>query len=603
MSFSADTPTQPNTEEAVGLYWNNIQVTTLDGSKTLLNGISGRTRGRLTAVMGGSGAGKTTLLASLSCRVNQAKSTGEATLGGKPYTARQLKAVAGYVMQDDVLFGSLTVRQTLTYAAKLRMSPDTSAEAREARVKELIDELSLGEVQDKVIGEVGQDGAAISGGERKRVCVALELLSRPRVLFLDEPTSGLDSASSFSLVKILKGLAEAQKVTIVCTIHQPPARVFSMFDELVVLHRGSLLYHGPADEVMALYAEAGFELPLHTNPADHLLDVITGKTAEDSAQAAKNAEKLMETSARRGGPSSALDKLYPPSEKFSGDIEIPESKNRISWWKQFCTLFMRVLAISTRSKKMILAQVLQAAFIGMLVGLAFFQIGTGQVSVRKRNSLIFFAVINQGIFGALHVVTSFPLERAVVVRERQAGTYNVSAYFLAKISAESLILLLTPTTYSCVVYFISGLEADAGKFFTFLLFLNLEAMAATSLGILISAIARQVTPSLAILPLALEVSRLFGGFFLPPTKLPNYFVWLDALSYVKYTYVGLALNELHGQTYTCLDSDPKPCTLTGQQVIERNGFDFISIPGAGFAIVGLIIGFRLLAYLIIRYRK
>jgi ATP-binding cassette subfamily G (WHITE) protein 2 len=205
------------------------------------------------------------------------------------------------------------------------------------------------------------------------------------------------------------------------------------------------------------------------------------------------------------------------------------------------------------------------------------------------------------MFGSLQTITSFPNERLLTLRERANGFYNVSAYFLARSLAENITQILTPIFFSVTVYWLVGFQNLAGNFFIFLLFMILCTLAANSLALAISCIAKTTALSVTILPMALEISRLFGGFFLAPAVLPNYFSWLDALSYVKYTYVGVALNELQGLTIHCpAGATNCPAAAT---TIDTLGLDYITIGGCIGALFAYIVGLRIIAYFFIRYLK
>ncbi len=156
-----------------------------------------------------------------------------------------------------------------------------------------------------------------------------------------------------------------------------------------------------------------------------------------------------------------------------------------------------------------------------------------------------------------------------------------------------------------MVYFLIGFQQEAGKFFLFMLFMFLCSLAATSLALMVSAICKTTDMSVTVLPLALEVSRLFGGFFLAPSRLPKYFSWLDALSYVKYTFIGTALNELQGLTLTCTDADRAKfsCTEYGETFIKERGYDYINIGGCIGALLAYIIFCRFIAFLGVRFLK
>ncbi|CAM9242317.1 unnamed protein product [Phaeothamnion confervicola] len=222
--------------------------------------------------MGPSGSGKSTLLNALALRLDRGVTTeGEVRLNGRPYANSELKLMSGYVMQDDVLNGNLTVEETLTYTARLRCPQDTDAASRKLRVDRVISQMGLEKARHVIVGSPLKKG--ISGGERKRLCVAIELLTEPSLLFLDEPTSGLDSVTALSLCQSLQRLTD--RCTIICTIHQPQGKIFALFDNLMLLKSGDIAYQGPASEAVAFFEESGFPCPPFTNPADHLLDSIT----------------------------------------------------------------------------------------------------------------------------------------------------------------------------------------------------------------------------------------------------------------------------------------------------------------------------------------
>ena len=575
---------------ALELVWSNITVTTMDGSKTLLSEATGKIKSRFLAIMGPSGSGKTTLMNTLACRMSNAKMIGTQSIEGLAYTSTELKYLAGYVMQDDLLNANLTVFETLYYCAQLRLPSNLSAAEKNERIESVISQLGLQNCRDVIIGDALKKG--ISGGERKRVCVAMELLTRPRLLFLDEPTSGLDSVTAFSLTKTLAELSKSGQCTVICTLHQPQSKIFDLFDDIMLLKAGRVVFYGPTKDAIQFYSDAGFPVPPMTNPADHFLDVITPSHHDNNKD------------------DDALMGIYQPEQLDNESIERKRLEGysqldihrRASWLHQFAVLLRRTWINCSRDYGIILTLLLQNIIIAFLIGGVFFQIGNGQESVIRRSPALFFTVINQGMFAALSVINSFPSERLLVLRERAAGTYNVSAYFLAKNMVDAAIQLSGPIFFSIIVYFMVGFQLVASKFFIFTGFMILATLAATSFALVVSTFARTTSLSVTILPMVLEIFRLFGGFFLSPAKLPKYFSWIDALSYVKYVYVGISLNELQGLNLTCNLADPTKCS-TGQSKITELGLDYISISGCAGTLIAMIIFFRALAYLGVRHVK
>jgi ABC-type multidrug transport system ATPase subunit/ABC-type transport system involved in cytochrome c biogenesis permease component len=596
-----------SSEQALEVKWSDITINF--GDRKLLNKVSGSVHGKFLAIMGGSGSGKTTLLNYLARRMQRTmkKEEGVSQLNGAEYSRSTLKQVAGYVVQDDLLFGNLTVEETLMYSARLRLPPEVTEEERVARVEDAMQRLGLLHCRNTIIGDELKRG--VSGGERKRVCVAVELLRRPNVLMLDEPTSGLDSASALSLCLTLKELAESGSCTVICTIHQPQTKIFNLFDELIILNKGHVLYQGPADKVIEHYAEAGFPCPAYTNPADHILDVVTFVAGCDEKQILQNQRTLEDFMKKKAHRKSVCDRVVLTEsdiiEMESRETWKPPRPARAPWLRQLGVLSQRSMRDLIRSRTTIAAQFIQCIIMAVLLGTAFLDIGTDQKSMVKRVPVLFFCAINQGMFGALMVINSFPSERKIVLRERAAGSYYVSAYYLAKILSETILQIITPVIFSAIVYFLVGFQPDVVKFLIFTAFMVLCSLAATSVALFISAVCRTTTFAVSVLPMALELARLFGGFFLSPANLPKWFTWLDALSYAKYTYVGVALNELQGLTLSCTDAQRNAAGACpgGEDTIRSLGLDKLTIPICAIVLVGMVILFRIGAYLAIRHIK
>ncbi|PNX85781.1 ABC transporter G family member 22-like protein, partial [Trifolium pratense] len=212
----------------------------------------------------------------------------------------------GFVTQDDVLFPHLTVKETLTYAARLRLPKTFTKEQKEKRALDVIYELGLERCQDTMIG--GSFVRGISGGERKRVCIGNEIIINPSILFLDEPTSGLDSTTALKIVQMLQDIAEAGK-TVVTTIHQPSSRLFHKFDKLILLGKGSLLYFGKASEAMNYFQSIGCTPLISMNPAEFLLDLANGNINDVSVPSELEDKVLIgnaEVEKYNGKPSPAV---------------------------------------------------------------------------------------------------------------------------------------------------------------------------------------------------------------------------------------------------------------------------------------------------------
>jgi ABC-type multidrug transport system ATPase subunit/ABC-type multidrug transport system permease subunit len=583
----------------VDLSWRGLTAISRKNGATLISDVTGGVKGgRLLALMGPSGSGKTTFLNQLSQRSKDVVQLGTIAFGGVVLTRAQVASLSGYVLQDDILFEKLTVEEVLSYGARIKMHPAAKAADHARRVTKLLDLMDLTECRHVVVG--GPTTKGISGGQRKRLCVALELLSRPAVLFLDEPTTGLDSVTALSLVHTLRGLAHKEQVTIVATLHQPSRRMFDLFDDLLILDHGEVVYQGVAAELDAHFASLGFECAESMNPTEWALTVIADKEQRDKVVAANASQEVLLH--KMLGDEVLLDTLV--------DGVVPQGQTeRVSWWTLFRVLAERSFKLQCRDVFLIGVQLVQTVVMAVLVGTVFLLLPNIPSNATIKRSALFFCCVNQGAFGALLTINVFPAERLVIMRERLANWYGASAYVLAKASTELIFQSVYPLLFSCIVYFLMGMQATPGQFFIFLGFMELCMFTANSVALLISVLAGKIVLAAAALPLALEVARLFGGFYMPPISAPLYFSWLSAVSYINYVYQAVTTNEFTGLVFNCNVTGVNATTQlvngtcpTGDQVLTRLGIDYIPIFGCALVLLGLILVMRVCAFAVLKMR-
>ncbi|KAK9903697.1 hypothetical protein M0R45_001057 [Rubus argutus] len=488
-------------------------------ARCLLQGITGSVNpGEILALMGPSGGGKTTLLNVLSGRAKL--NGGTVTYNDQPYT-KSLKQRIGYVMQDDLLFPHLTVKETLTYAALLRLPINLTKTQKKERAMHVINELGLERCQDTIIG--GTFVRGVSGGERKRVCIGNEILLNPSILFLDEPTSGLDSTAAFRVLQMLHIIAEAGK-TVVTTIHQPSSRIFNKFDKLILLGRGSSLYFGKASEAMMHFSSIGCAPLIAMNPAEFLIDLANGNTNE----------KSLPTEFEDGGPSADdvheflveanQDRLAKMENKkllnsvmlhhgehlIQGKSHLKESK--ATWWEQFSVLFRRGLK-ERRHEYFSCMRVIQVISTAIIVGLLWWHSNASSPKqLHDQAGLLFFISVFWAFFPLFTAIFTFPQERAMLAKERAVEMYKLSSYFLARNTSDLPLDLLLPIVFLVIVYMMVGLKMTFAAFFQTTLTIFLSIVAAQGLGLSIGAAFIDLKKATTFGSVIVMTFMLSGGF-------------------------------------------------------------------------------------------
>ncbi|KAL7092326.1 hypothetical protein ACP275_12G159300 [Erythranthe tilingii] len=572
--------------------------------KEILNGINGSVDpGEVLALMGPSGSGKTTLLSLLGGRVNQPGHGGSVTYNDQPFS-KSLKSRIGFVTQDDVLFPHLTVKETLTYAARLRLPRRLTKDEKYQRAADVIYELGLENCQDTMIG--GSFVRGVSGGERKRVCIGNEILINPSLLFLDEPTSGLDSTTALRIVDTLHDIAEAGK-TVITTIHQPSSRLFLKFDKLILLGKGSLLYFGKASEAMVYFTSIGCSPFIAMNPAEFMLDLANGNVTDISVPSELEDRVLMGNSTaetKSGKPAPAVVHEYlveayetrvAENEKKRLRIPIPvddETKSQVcsakrewgaSWFEQYSILFWRGLK-ERRHDYFSWLRVTQVLATATILGLLWWQSGSNNPNeLQDQAGLLFFIAVFWGFFPVFTAIFTFPQERAMLSKERAADMYRLSAYFVARTTSDLPLDLILPVLFLVVVYFMAGLRMNVGSFFLTVLTVFLCIIAAQGLGLAIGATLMDLKKATTLASVTVMTFMLAGGFFVK--DVPVFISWLRYLSFNYHTYKLLLKVQYEHISHS----------INGVKIDD--GYTEVGVLAA------MVVGYRLLAYLSLRRMK
>ena len=560
---------------------------TVPASKRLIDHVSGTvTPGQLVAVLGRSGAGKTTLLNL--CAHRLVPSSGRVLYNGTPlHNLKALQHRITYVMQADVFNPTSTCVEMLQFAAALQLRGMTATQ-RSLRVKRTLSELGLLECADtRVSGLTGKGG--LSGGEAKRLSIAIGLLQDPPLLLLDEPTSGLDSHSALNVMRHLQTLVAAGR-TVVATIHQPSSQVFANFDQLVVIEAGKAVYWGPAKDLVPFMGTLGHEVPPHTNPADWILQLLATEAAEHDPSL--EGAPLVEHMVAAYRPADAQT----PSPGAGAEVNEAPLGYATSAIRQFGLLAQRNVRNFVRSPQASTIRLLQALFTALLCGLIYLRLDYSPAGVRSRLGAFFFLLTNQ-TFGPLYsVLNTFQTAKALLLREKQNGMYRLSAYVAAKVFVEMPETALFPLLIGPIVVYMCNLTATAEAVGVLMLTLFLQAAVAQGLGLAVSAIAPSVTAALALAPVFILPPLLFGGLFTDANAIPAYFQWLNTVSFFRLAYDTLLINEFRHAVFPPCPAGHGGCYPDPDALFRSLSIDPSMVWRNLGVLAGYAVGLRLLAY-------
>lgn len=568
----------------VTLQWRNITCTLSDKSRKLtrflLTNVSGEAKpGRLLAIMGPSGSGKTTLLNVLAGQLAASPRlhlTGQLYVNGSPFYMASPKIA--FVRQEDLFFSQLTVRETLSLAVELQLSKVLTPEDREKYVNDLIFRLGLVTCADSVVGDAKVRG--ISGGEKKRLSVACEMIASPSVIFADEPTTGLDAFQAEMVMETLRQLAQAGH-TVVCSIHQPRGSIYTKFDDLILLSEGAAVYAGPAqEEPLVYFAEQGFVCQEHVNPAEFFADLISidYSSSESEHLSRKRIDDMLEVFANKF---STMPDLKDGNLEFGMETDKVSIKSRrkavtrkVGWWKQFRLLLKRAWMQATRDGPTNKVRARMSVASALIFGSVFWRMGLSQTSIQDRMGLLQVAAINTAMAALTKTVSVFPKERAIVDRERTKGSYALGPYLFAKLLAEIPVGAAFPLVFGIILYPMARLHPSLLRFGTFSSIVTVESFAASAMGLTVGAMVPTTEAAMALGPSLMTVFIVFGGYYVNSENTPTVFRWIPRISLIRWAFQALCINEFKGLKFEQQQSFD---LQTGEQVLERLSFSRSSV--------------------------
>ncbi|XP_055816130.1 ABC transporter G family member 1-like [Solanum dulcamara] len=534
----------------VFLTWEDLWVTASslkDGNKSILKGLTGYARpGELLAIMGPSGCGKSTLLDTIAGRLGSStRQSGDILINGRKQTLAY--GTSAYVTQEDTLMATLTVKEAVYYSAELQL-PNSMPKSEKKQIADMtMKEMGLQDAMETRIG--GWSGKGISGGQKRRVSICLEILTRPKLLFLDEPTSGLDSAASYYVMKTIA--SQCQGRTIIASIHQPSAEVFSLFHSLCLLSSGRTVYFGPANAAIEFFALSGYHCPTLQNPSDHFLKTINSdfdQDIEEGPTRRKSTEEVI----------NILIKSYSGSDKYRAvrsqvaeickqEGEVLEKRSRANFATQSLVLTRRSFVNMSRDLGYYWMRLAVYIVIAVGLGTIYYDVGFSYSSIQARGSMLMF-VATFITFMAIGGFSSFVEELKVFQQEKLNGHYGSGSFVIANTLSALPYLVLVSFIPGAITYFLTGLQGGFEHFMCFAVVLFTCMMLVESLMMIVASIVPNFLMGLITGAGIQALMCLSGGFFRLTNDLPRVF-WKYPLHYVafhKYAYQGLFKNEFEG---------------------------------------------------------
>ncbi|KYN05399.1 PREDICTED: ATP-binding cassette sub-family G member 4 [Cyphomyrmex costatus] len=544
-----------NDKESIDIIFENITYTVSrpfrKEKKEILHGISGRLPSKqLIALMGPSGAGKSTLLDILS-GFRTTGVDGAIYVNGRVRHLNNFRKCSAYITQDDRLEPLLTVVENMRVAADLKLPSSIPQHKKEMIIEDILSTLGLYE-------HVKTRSGRLSGGQKKRLSIALELVNNPTVMFLDEPTTGLDSSSCMQVVNLLKILAR-QGRTIICTIHQPSASLFQLFDQVYVLTNGECLYQGATSKLVPYLENMKLPCPMYHNPADYIIELACGEYGYDKIN-------MLITGSQNGrnlkwfdNPEVLKDaKSLRAEHPLDGRRNIMNNNNGLhatNLVHQIKILLRRGFIMSKRDMTLTHLRIGVNILVGVMLGTVFLRSGADGSRVIDNYNLLFAILIHHMMTTMMLTIVTFPMQMSILLKEHFNRWYSLKAFYTAITLIDVPISIICCIFFSIIVYLMSAQPWEIIRFSMFLSISLLIMFIGQGTGLMIGAVFNVVNGTFVGPTLACPL-MMFAGFGVSLRDLPSYLKWGSYLSYLRYGLEGF-VGAIYGMDRPILDCKEK----------------------------------------------
>lgn len=536
-------------QNTVDIEFENITFTATQGNilskksqKEILHRVTGRfPPGQLIAIMGPSGAGKSTLLDVLSGYRLQGVN-GTVYVNGRTRNLKQFRKSSCYITQDDRLQPLLTVEENMLVAADLKLPSTVPSSEKNKIVDEILVTLKLSETKRV-------RAAGLSGGQKKRLSIALELVSNPMVMFLDEPTTGLDSSSCTTCITLLKQLTQQGK-TIICTIHQPSASLFTMFDQVYVLADGYCLYQGGTSRMVPFLEDVGFPCPKYHNPADYVIELACGEYGQDKPEKMIGATKNGRSMQYFNDPDNLLN--YSKYKDNENKISKDDGLLPTSQLNQLKVLLRRGFLKSARDETLTYLRVGTNIVVGIMLGSIYWKAGNDGSKVLDNYNLLFAILMHHMMATMMLTILTFPQEMSILIKEHFNRWYSLKMYYTSVTLVDIPISIVCCFLFTIIIYFMTDQPNDSVRFLMFFATCMLVVLVAQGVGLMIGAYFDVVNGTF-IGPTLTVPMMMFSGFGVRLCDLPTVMNWGSYVSYLRYGLEGVvgAIYGLSRDTIEC----------------------------------------------------